>query len=173
MADVTKVLIDDHARLRRLFKAFSWGTYAQAMNICDELIIQATIKEELIYPAVRDEIDPSLATKAEDGQERIKEEMAAICDLDSDDPSLDRMTKRLGETVLRQIEMEETMILPKINTVFHDQLLEMGNQVFALRQELLAVKPTRVGRKAPETANTGWGKQLLGRTKGGTANVGW
>lgn len=172
MADVTKVLMDDHARLRRMFKGFSWGTFDQAMAICDELIIQATIKEELIYPAVRDEIDGGLADQAEDGQEQIKEQMTAIYEIGPDDPSLDRMTKRLGEMVLRQLDMEEKQIFPRINTTYHDQLLEMGNQVFALRQELLAVKPTRGTRAAPQTANTGWGKQIK-RNTSQTANLGW
>lgn len=178
MADVTKVLLDDHARLRRMFMAFSWGTYDQALSICDELIIGTTIKEELIYPVVREEIDARLAEEAEENNEDAKRLMGDLFETSPDDPQLASRVEKLKDVVFRNMQHEEKTLFPRINTAFKDELYEMGNQVFALRQELLAIKPERTpSRTTILTANTGWGKQGWGaggpRRKSETANLGW
>jgi len=173
MADATKVLINDHQRLRRMLKMFSWGTYDQAMAICDEFIVQATINDELIYPAVREQVDGRLADRAEESQDNLKGLMGDICELESDDPNLAMTVIRFKEAAIRHMDMEEKELYPKINSAYRDTLYEMGNQVFALRQEMLQVKPTRGERAQPLTGNTGWGKQLMGREKGLTANLGY
>lgn len=175
MADITKMLLDDHARLRRMFKAFVWGTYDQAMTICDELIIHSTIEEELFYAPMREDMDASLADKAEDDHDRIKQLMAEVIELDPDDPALARAVSRLKEEVLRHLEYEEEVLFPKFNARFADDLYERGRDVFALRQELLAVKPDRSGPLLSAqrgTANTGWGKSQR-RSASETANLGW
>ncbi|MGH9156220.1 MAG: hemerythrin domain-containing protein [Acidimicrobiales bacterium] len=173
MADATKVLINDHQRLRRMLKQFNWGTYNQAMAICDEFIIQATTNDELVYPAVRDQIDGRLADRAEEGQDHLKGLMGDICELEADDANLDMTVTRFKEAAFRHMDFEERDIYPKINSVYHDTLYEMGNQLWALRQELLQVKPIRTERAQPLTGNTGWGKQMMAREKSLTSSLGW
>ena len=174
MADATKVLLNDHQRLRRMLKGFTWGTYDQAMAICDEFIIQATVNDELVYPAVREKVDARLADRAEESQDNLKGLMGDICELEPDDPNLAMTVARFKDAAIRHMAMEEIDIYPKVNGAFRDTLYEMGNQVWALRQELLQVKPSRGSRAQPLTGNTGWGKQLLDKAKGGlTANLGY
>ncbi len=174
MADATKVLLNDHQRLRRMLKMFTWGTYDQAMAICDEFIIQATTNDEIVYPAVREQVDARLADRAEESQDHLKGLMGDICELESDDPNLAMTVVRFKEAAVRHMDMEERDIYPKINSAYKDTLYEMGNQLFALRQEMLQVKPSRGSRLQPLTTNTGWGKQLLDKGKGGlTANIGY
>lgn len=173
MADATKVLLNDHQRLRRMLNQFTWGTYDQAMAICDEFIIQATTNDELVYPAVREKVDARLADQAEESQDRLKGLMGDICELEPDDPNLAMTVTRFKEAAVRHMDWEEKVLYPGINRAYADTLYEMGNQLFAIRQELLQVKPVRGQRAQPLTANTGWGKQLMGREKSLTSSLGW
>lgn len=174
MAVITKVLMDDHQRLRRMFRGFGWGSFDQAMGICDELIIHTTIEEELVYPTVRDEIDDHLADQAEDEHEQAKQLMTQIWELQRDDPALINMMRKLQDAVFKHLDMEEKVMFPKLDQQPSDDIYELGRQAFALRQELLAVKPNRGSYQMGLTANTGWGKGAnTGRNRSYTANLGW
>ncbi|HET7487776.1 MAG TPA: hemerythrin domain-containing protein [Acidimicrobiales bacterium] len=171
MSQITKVLMDDHARLKRLFLRANQSPEDLdiALDVCDEMIIHSTIEEEIFYPALR-EVNASLADGAEDDHEAAKEVIAEIEDLDPDDPAVTSMMAHLKKSFLKHAEYEEKTIFPVFERGYPDQLLEMGSQAFALRQELLGARPPRRRTQRTETANVGWAAR---RRVSNTSNMGF
>lgn len=171
MSDITKVLRDDHARMKRLFLRANQSSEDLdiALDVCDELRIHATIEEEIVYPALR-ELNSGMADESEDDHETAKELIAEIEDLDPDDPAVRTMMMQLQKAVMRHVEKEEKVVFPVIERGYPDQLLEMGSQAFAMRQELLGAHPPRRSVQKTETANVGWSAR---RRQSGTSNMGF
>lgn len=171
MSDITKVLRDDHARVKRLFLRANQSSedVTLALDVCDELTIHATIEEELVYPALR-ELDAELADHSEEEHEEAKELIAEIEDLDPDDPAVRQLMVQLKKSVMKHVEEEETKVFPLLERGYPDQLLEMGSQAFAMRQELLGARPPRRSPAKPATANLGWGNK---RKESATTNMGF
>ncbi len=171
MSDITKVLRDDHARVKRLFLRASQEAENLdiALDVCDELTIHATIEEEIVYPALR-ELNSALADESEDDHEEAKELISEIEDLDPDDPAIQGMMLQLKKSVMRHVEKEEKTVFPVLEKGLPDQLLELGSQAFALRQELLGARPPRRNPLQSQTANVGWSRA---RRKSSTSNMGF
>jgi len=171
MSDITKVLRDDHARVKRLFLRANQSSEDLdiALDVCDELTIHATIEEEIVYPALR-ELNKGLADDSEDDHEAAKELIAEIEDLDPDDPAVRTMMMQLQKSVMRHVEKEEKTVFPVLERGYPDQLLEMGSQAFALRQELLGARPPRRKTMSTQTANVGWSAK---RRTSNTSNMGF
>lgn len=171
MSDITKVLRDDHARIKRLFLRANQASedVSIALDVCDELTIHTTIEEEIVYPALQ-ELDANLAEQSEDEHEEAKELIAEIEDLDLDDPAVRQLMVQLKKSVLKHVEREEKEVFPVLERGLPDQLLEMGSQAFALRQELLGSRPPRRGTMKSATANLGWGNR---RKQSATTNMGF
>ena len=171
MSDITKVLRDDHARIKRLFLRASQeaDNVGIALDVCDELTIHATIEEEIVYPALR-ELNSSLADESEEDHEEAKELIAEIEDLDPDDPAVSAMMTQLKKSVMRHVEKEEKTVFPVLEKGLPDQLLEIGSQAFALRQELLGARPPRRTVQGTQTANVGWSRA---RRRSATSNMGF
>ena len=171
MSDITKVLRDDHARIKRLFLRASQEAENLdiALDVCDELTIHSTIEEEIVYPALR-QLDSGMADEAEDDHEEARDLIAEIEDLDPDDPAVQAMMVQLKKSVIRHVEREETTIFPVLERGLPDTLLELGSQAFALRQELLGARPPRRSALKTQTANVGWSAL---RRKSATSNMGF
>ena len=171
MSDITKWLRDDHARIKRLILRANQNAEDLdiALDVCDELTIHATIEEEILYPALR-ELNAGMADESEDEHETAKELIAEIEDLDPDDPAVRTMMMQLQKSVVRHFDKEEATTFKVIERGYPDQLLEMGMQAFALRQELLGARPTRSSTLTPNTTNVGWGRA---RRRSNTANMGF
>lgn len=171
MSDITKVLRDDHARIKRLFLRANQASedLDVALDVCDEITIHTTIEEEIFYPALR-ELNGGMADDSEEDHEATKELIAEIEDLDPDDPAVHTMMMQLQKSVMRHVEKEETVSFPVLERGYPDQLLEMGSQAFALRQELLGAHPPRRSAMKTETANVGWSAR---RRRSNTSNMGF
>jgi len=175
MADIDKVLFDEHADVRRLFTAFFvgsfTGTLAMARTICDQLWVHSTIEEEILYPALRDAIDAKQADQGEEDHEAIADMMAQIAELDDDnDPQVRHLVALLRITVESHMKWEEKVVFPELNSRLSDELLDMGREAFARRQQLLRELPEVPAGVRPGLANTGWGGH---KSPAGIHNHGW
>lgn len=174
MADITKVLVDDHLRVKRLLTNYEQSPWRLdlALNVCDELKMHATIEEEIFYPALRDSVDGRLADESEDEHAQVEEIMAAVEDMDPGDPALERTMRMLRAAFTKHIDKEENVVFPKANVDLADDLLDMGREAFARRQELMGARAS--GDASPAltmgTANVGWRSRGI---KSATANLGW
>src|SRR3712207_634481 len=65
MTVISKALLDDHDRLKRLFVAFNRSPSPRtAMHLIEEMKVHSTIEEELVYPVIPEQ-DPNMADSAE------------------------------------------------------------------------------------------------------------
>lgn len=174
MADITKVLVDDHLRVKRLLTNYEQSPWRldMALLVCDELKMHNTIEEEIFYPAVRDAVDERLADESEDEHAQVDEIIAAVEDMDPGDPALERTMRMLRSALTKHIDREENVIFPKANVDLANVLLDMGREAFARRQELMGARVS--GDVSPSlsmgTANVGWRTRGI---KSATANLGW
>lgn len=171
MSDITKVLRDDHARIKRLFLRANQSSEDLdiALDVCDELIIHSTIEDEVFYPALA-ELNKGMADEAEDDHEAAKELIAEIEDLDPDDPAVRTMMMQLKKSVMRHVEKEEKVLFPILEKGYPDTLMEMGSEAFRIRQELLGARPPRRRTIGTQTANVGWAAK---RRTSNTSNMGF
>lgn len=171
MADITKVLRDDHARIKRLFLRAqqNWDEPEVILDVCDEIIIHTSIEEEIPFRVLR-ELNAGMADACEEDHEVAREIIAEIEDLDLDDPAIRPLLTQLQKTMMKHIETEERTMFPVLEKGAPDTQWEMGSQAYGLRQELLAQRPTRRKQMHTETANVGW-KHRKRRSE--TSNMGF
>lgn len=139
MSEALKVLIDDHHKVRDMFKQFAGGTdHAVALKICQELTIHALLEEEIVYPVLRRDVDPDLAEEAEEEHDEMKQLIVQVQSMEPGDPELPMVMTRLERTLEHHVQEEETEAFPKLEEVTSEDLHELGNELFRRRQELLA-----------------------------------
>lgn len=171
MSDITKSLMNDHQRIKRLFlrAQTNWDEPEVILDVCDELIIHSTIEEEIVHPVLR-QLNSGLADSDDEDHEVAKEIIAEIEDLDADDPAVRQLLTQLQKHWMKHQENEERTMFPVLEKGAPDQLWEMGNQAYGLRQELFLQRPPRLRQQRTETANVGW-KHRKRRSE--TSNMGF
>jgi len=174
MADITKVLIDDHQRVKRLLTSYEQSPWRLdlALAVCEELTVHSTIEEEIFYPALRDAVDEKLADDSEDEHAEIAEIAAAVEDMEPGDPDLERTMRMLRAALTRHLDKEENVIFPKANLALKADMIDLGRLAFARRQEFMLAKAGAAGGPSLSmgTANVGWRTRGI---KSATANLGW
>ena len=171
MSDITKSLRNDHQRIKRLFlrAQTNWDEPEVILDVCDELIIHGTIEEEVVNPVLR-QLNAGIADSGDEDHEVLAEIIAEIEDLDVDDPAIRPLLTQLQKTFMKHMESEEKTMFPVLEKGAPDQLWEMGNQAYGLRQELFLQRPPRLRQQRTETANVGW-KHRKRRSE--TSNMGF
>ncbi len=120
--DAISLLMDDHKKVKKLFKEFEKlakaddidGKVEIANHICEELTIHAMIEEEIFYPAARSAIkDDDLLNEAEVEHATAKDLIAQIQEMAGDDPMYDATVKVLSEYINHHVEEEEGEMFPK------------------------------------------------------------
>lgn len=139
MSDALKVLIDDHHKVRDLFKQFAGGTdHSVALKICDELTIHAVLEEEIVYPVLGRDVDAGLVEEAKDEHGEMDDLIAQVRSMEAGDPELPMVMTRLERTVEHHVQEEEAEVFPKLEEATSEDLHEMGNKLFRRRQELMS-----------------------------------
>ncbi len=170
MTVISKALLDDHDRIKRLFAAFnrSPSTFS-AMNVIEELKVHSTIEEELVYPVLRETAE-DLADEAEGDHADVSDLIAEIESRDPSDPLTMKLMGQLERDMMRHIAMEERAIFPLLRQRPGLDPLDLGREQFAMRQELIAER-TPAPSSSKSLANTGWGGSSNNSGWGG--NAGW
>lgn len=166
MSEITKTLIDDHARIKRMIGSYkaSPTDLDVALAVCEELAIHAAIEEQLVYPEL-ERIDPGMAETSEEEHEVVKDLAAQIGDLEYGDPELAGMMQELIRLVQKHVAKEERDMIPKLRRGLGEKAWDLGPGAFAMRQEMLRGKSPRKAAKMAQLVNTGW--------SGVVPNAGW
>lgn len=142
-ADAIELLLDDHKKVKKLFKEFekvkegdAEAKIALVQQACMELKIHAMVEEEIFYPAVRDAIDEDdLMNEAEVEHDSAKDLISQIEGMESEDPMYDAKFTVLGEYVNHHVEEEEKEMFVKVKKAKLD-LEALGEEMLA-RKEIL------------------------------------
>lgn len=171
MPNIDHMLINDHMRIKRMFRGFTrWtGDLDLALAIGYDLTAHATIEEEILYPFLR-EVDARLADHAEEEHAEVKELIAKLQEMEPDSKWLRPTVLRLKFNVEAHVEEEEGKIFPML-APYKQELFDMGIQMVTRQQELLQNRDAPKELSKLSTSNTGWGRNSSGRRD--VANAGW
>ena len=127
--DAIKLLIDDHDKVKKMFKEYKKlaekndenGKEELATQICTELTVHAQLEEEIFYPAVREGIDDDdLMNEAMVEHAEAKGLIAQIQSMSASDPMYDATVTVLGENINHHIEEEQKEMFPKVQKLNMD-----------------------------------------------------
>ena len=136
MPDVIEILNHDHREVEVLFNEFeSSQNYDVAMEICEELLLHATVEEEIVYPALR-QADAEIEREAEQEHKEAEQLIEQIQALQPGDAQLAPLVMRLKQAVLHHVEEEETQAWPKLRQEFADKLDSLGQAVEQRKDQL-------------------------------------
>jgi hemerythrin superfamily protein len=143
--DAIKLLTDDHAKVKKLFREYEKLTKKEdqegkeelVQQICKELTIHAQLEEEIFYPAAREAIkDDDLLNEALVEHSSAKDLISEIKSMKIEDPMYDAVVTVLGEYVNHHVQEEEEKMFPKVQKSKMD-LEGIGNEIAERKKELM------------------------------------
>jgi hemerythrin superfamily protein len=144
--DPVMQIIEEHNRLRRLFKQVPrlgghQSAESRAHAICDLLTIHSRLEEEIVYPVVRG-LDPAVAAEAEAAHHEAESLMARIREQDYvDNGAVKQDLEVLEREVEAHARWEEDSLLPLISKLDADEVDRIGRELYERNQELLREFP--------------------------------
>jgi len=146
--DACDLLDADHKAVKAMFKEYEALTEGRgrsttkkrqlADKICKELVVHATIEEEIFYPAARKATkDNALMNEAIVEHASAKELIAQIRGMDAGDEMFDAKVTVLGEYIDHHVKEERTEMFTKVRKTKLD-LVALGAQMEQRKQALMA-----------------------------------
>lgn len=143
--EATAILRADHKLVSGLFDEYEKATTKAlkkklVAQICTELSVHAQVEEEIFYPAVKKAMkDHELIPEATVEHATLKSLIAQVEGLEPDGEMFDAKIKVLCEYVQHHVKEEQGVMFPKAKSTKLD-MMELGGQITARKQELLAKK---------------------------------
>ena len=146
--DACDLLDADHKTVKAMFKEYEGLTESRsrsttkkrqlAEQICKELIVHATIEEEIFYPAGRKAIkDNDLMNEATVEHASAKDLIAQIRAMDPTDEMFDAKVTVLGEYIDHHVKEERSEMFAKARATKLD-LVGLAAQLQQRKEELMA-----------------------------------
>ena len=115
---VLVMLKDDHKKVKGLFEEYKDATARKRQEIADSVIhaldIHAELEEDLIYPAIREQIDEDdLMNEANEEHHLVHVLIAELKKLDPSDEIFKAKFTVLGELVKHHVKEEEGEMFPQ------------------------------------------------------------
>lgn len=138
--DVVTILEQDHRTVEQLFTQIEQGggdPQSLAQQLITELTIHAEVEEQLVYPAVRTEVDEGhqLVDEAEQEHAEVKQLLAELEIADPGDARFVEIITQLRTSVQHHVEEEESEMLPQLREQASGALAELGAQVLAFKEQ--------------------------------------
>lgn len=145
----TTMLRADHARVNQLFEQYlasgdtlAADVYLITQQVCEELEVHAHIEEELFYPTIMAAADPDTESFVQESiqtHDNIKNLITDVRTMPIGSPEHDHAFRELINEVTAHIEQEETMLLPFAEDVFGDELIQLGEEMLARKEQIMAM----------------------------------
>jgi len=143
--DAVALLKADHRKVEKLFESFKSAKQSDrkmklAQEICTELMIHATIEEELFYPACKGEVDDDMMAEAYVEHDGAKVMIAEILASSPDDRFFDAKVTVLSEEIKHHVKEEEAPsegVFAQAKKAGLD-VDDLGARLLARKQELIA-----------------------------------
>ncbi|MEP6934327.1 MAG: hemerythrin domain-containing protein [Nitrospirota bacterium] len=115
---VLAMLKDDHKKVKGLFEEYKDANSRKQQEIADtvihELEVHAALEEELIYPAIREQIDEdNLMNEAIEEHHLVHVLIGELKKLDASDEIFTAKFTVLGELIKHHVKEEEGEMFPK------------------------------------------------------------
>jgi hemerythrin superfamily protein len=137
MTDVTQLIEQDHREVEDLFAKFrSTRDASVAAQICDELDRHAGAEEQVVYPAIKEEV-PAAGSLVDEGIDEHKEARQLIGRIrqTKDEDHLAQLVNELEQAISHHVEEEESDVLPKAREAMSAERLDELGQEFASAKE--------------------------------------
>lgn len=154
--DALKLLRDDHATVKGLFKKFEQAgdrAYKTKRRLVDQMIenlsVHATIEEQLFYPGVREMVQSSedLVLEALEEHHVVKWILSELEGMDPRHERFDAKVMVMIESVRHHIEEEEGEMFPKVRKALKPaQLRELGERM----EQAKTIAPKRPHPRSPD-----------------------
>jgi hemerythrin superfamily protein len=141
--DAVALLREDHKKVSALFEEFEKARSDRrkkeiVATICQELTVHTALEEEIFYPAVKAALkDKELVPEAIVEHASVKDLIAQVRDQEPGGEEYDAKVKVMGEFVKHHVKEEQTEMFPKAKKAAHLDLVELGEQMQARKQELM------------------------------------
>ena len=141
--DAVALLREDHKKVSALFEEFEKARSDRrkkeiVATICQELTVHAALEEEIFYPAVKAALkDKELVPEAVVEHASVKDLIAQVRDQEPGGEEYDAKVKVMGDNVKHHVKEEQTEMFPKAKKAAHQDLVELGEQMQARKQELM------------------------------------
>ena len=144
--NATELLKKDHDAVKQLFTEFESAASADEKrkifeDIREELLIHATIEEEIFYPALR---KANSSEAKEEVEEALREHQAVKAMLNElrnmsaeDDAALIDKMRTLSRNVQHHVQEEEGKLFATAEQLGQDRLSQLGEQLQQRKQELM------------------------------------
>ena len=164
-SDAIAMLIADHRRVQQLFREFDKldrkdedARIEIVETACVELKIHSIIEEEIFYPAVRSKIgeeSENLLNEAAIEHEVADTLIDKLGEIDPSEPDYAACFKVLSEYAQHHIMEEEKALFPKVRKMRELDLEELGGEMQARKNELMAEIESDVEMLADEAQDEG------------------
>ena len=136
------MLKDDHKKVKRLFEEYKDANSRRqqeiAVTVIHELEVHSALEEEMVYPAIRDEIDEDeLMNEAVEEHHLVHVLIDELKKLDAGDESFSAKFNVLGELVKHHVKEEEGEMFPKAQKADLDWEA-LGEEVQERKEQLTA-----------------------------------
>jgi hemerythrin superfamily protein len=141
--DAVAMLREDHKKVSALFEEFEKARSDRrkkeiVATICQELTVHTALEEEIFYPAVKAALkDKELVPEAVVEHASVKDLIAQVRDKEPGGEEYDAKVKVMGEFVKHHVKEEQTEMFPKAKKATRLDLVELGEQMQARKQELM------------------------------------
>lgn len=139
--DACELLDSDHQKVERLFAEYQSAGNDQtkksrlAQTICSELIVHATIEEEIFYPAFRKAVgDTGMVDEAEQEHQEARDLISEIEDAEQMDP----LMAELQKAIEHHVKEERSEMFPKARKTSGLDLAALAKQLESRKRELMA-----------------------------------
>ena len=153
-----EMLMADHRKVEALFKQYEKAKEADddsrreiAETVCAELMVHATVEEEIFYPFLRETLDDEDMEMVEEAQVEhngAKDLIAQIQGAGEVDEVYDAKVKVLSEYIKHHVKEEEQEIFPSVSSE-KEALDDLGQQMEARKAELQGSEDSDTPQAAP------------------------
>lgn len=163
--EVFGMLMEDHKRVKKLFRDFERLDAHEDAERCESLVKEAcsmlelhtTLEEELFYPEARNCLgDEMIVDEAEVEHEVAKQLIQQLKNMDAEDEKFSAMFTVLGEYVKHHIKEEESELFPQLNRAkldWQDLQEQMQERRQDLMQKMMPEMAEKEGSQSSQSAS--------------------
>jgi iron-sulfur cluster repair protein YtfE (RIC family) len=141
MADVTKMLEQDHREAEDLFAKIKETNGAARAGLVTKLAsalkLHMQVEEKIVYPAIAKQVDDGddMVDEAITEHEGARKALADVEKLSPNEPGFDGALEMLEAGISHHVEEEEEEVFPKFReSVSSAELNELGDEVAAAKE---------------------------------------